>query len=79
MANEIYEIFVDKEEIFSDIKNKFFELFFKKKIYGETEKKYINENIIFLIKDGIIDINKNINENNLKNNEVIIPVLKDIS
>ena len=79
MANEIYEIFVDKEELFSDIKNKFFELFFKKKIYGETEKKYINENIIFLIKGGIIDINKNINENNLKNNEVIIPVLKDIS
>ena len=79
MANEIYEIFVDKEELFSDIKNEFFELFFKKKIYGETEKKYINENIIFLIKDGIIDVNKNVNENNLKNYEVIIPVLKNIS
>ena len=79
MANEIYEMLVDKEELFSDIKIKFFELFFKKKNnYGETEKKYINENVIFLKKGKIIDVNKNVNDNHLDNNEVIIPALKNI-
>ena len=77
MANELFEIIVNKEELMEDIKNKFFQLFFEKKYYGDTEKKYIIENILFLKEDGIIDINKNIRDNNLENNEIIIPVLKD--
>ena len=78
MANNIYEIFVDKEEMFEEVKNAFFELFFKEKKYGEKEKKYIDENIIFLKKDGIIDVDKNVYENNFENDEVIVPVLKDV-
>ena len=79
MANEIYEILVDKEELMEDVKNKFFELFFEKKNYGENEKKYINDNIIFLQKKGLIEFDKTVKNNNLENNEVIIPVLKDVT
>ena len=44
------------------------------------KKKYINDNIIFLKKEGdIINLNKKISENNLTNNEIIIPVLKDMT
>jgi hypothetical protein len=79
MANEIYEIFVDQEELMEDVKNKFFELFFEKKNYGENEKKYINDNIIFLKKEGdIINLNKKISENNLTN-KIIIPVINDMT
>ena len=79
MANELFEIIVNKEELMGDIKNKFLELFFEKKNYGDTEKKYIFENILFLKEEGVIDINKNIKDNNLVNNEIIIPVLKDVT
>ena len=48
-------------------------------MYGNNEKKYISDNILFLNKEGIIDIQKKVNENNLNNNEIIIPVLKDVT
>ena len=79
MANELFEIIVNREELMGDIKNKFLEFFFDKKKYWNTEKKYIFENILFLKEEGVIDINKNIKDNNLVNNEIIIPVLKDVT
>jgi hypothetical protein len=79
MANELFEFIVDKEELMEDIKNKFLGLFFEKKNYEDNEKKYIIENILFLKEEGVIDINKKIKDNNLENNEIIIPVLKDIT
>ena len=49
-------------------------------MYNEQEKKYTDDNIIFLKKEGdIINLNKKISENNLTNNEIIIPVLKDMT
>ena len=79
MANEIYEIKADKEDSMSDVKNKFLDIFFEEKTYGEKEKRYIDNNIIFLNKEGDIDINKKVKEMNLENNEIIIPVLKDVT
>ena len=79
MANDLIELRVDKKDLMLNIKNKFLSEFFRKKYYGENEKKYIKENIIFLNRDGIININKKIFENNLFNNDVIIPVLKDMT
>jgi hypothetical protein len=79
MANELFEFIVDKEELMEDIKNKFLGLFFDKKNYEDNEKKYIIENILFLKEDGFIDINKSVKDNNLENNEIIIPVLKDVT
>ena len=79
MANDLIELRVDKKDLMLNIKNKFLSEFFRKKYYGENEKKYIKENIIFLNRDGIININKKIFENNLFNNDVIIPVLKDVT
>ena len=48
-------------------------------MYGDNEKKYITQNILFLNKDGIIDILKKVHENNLKNNDIITTVLKDVT
>ena len=79
MANDLYELKVDKRDLMFDVKYKFLKDFFKKKNYGEGEKKYIKDNIIFLKKDGIINLNKKVSENNLYNNEVIIPALKDMT
>ena len=79
MANELLEININKEDFMLDVKNKFLNNFFEKKIYGDNEKKYITDNILFLNKEGIIDINKKVNENNINNNEIIIPVLKDVT
>jgi hypothetical protein len=79
MANELIEININKNDLMVDVKNKFLNNFFRKKIYGDNEKKYINDNILFLNKEGIIDINRKVNENNINNNEIIIPVLKDIT
>ena len=79
MANEIYEIKADKEDSMSDVKNKFLDIFFEEKTYGKKEKRYIDNNIIFLNKEGDIDINKKVKEMNLENNEIIIPVLKDVT
>ena len=79
MANELYEIKADKEDSMGDIKNKFLDIFFEEKTYGEKEKRYIDNNIIFLNKEGDIDINKKVKEMNLENNEIIIPVLKDVT
>ena len=79
MANELFEVKANKEESICDIKNKFLEIFFERKTYGEKEKRYIDNNIIFLKKEGAIDINKKLKEVNLENNEIIIPVLKDVT
>jgi hypothetical protein len=79
MANDLIELRVDKKDLMLNIKNKFLNEFFRKKQYGENEKKYIKENILFLNRDGVININKKIFENNLFNNDVIIPVLKDMT
>ena len=79
MANELIEININKNEFMFDVKNKFLNDFFEKKMYGNNEKKYISDNILFLNKEGIIDIQKKVNENNLNNNEIIIPVLKDVT
>ena len=80
MANDLIEIKADKNELMINIKNIFLNEFLKKKLYNEQEKKYINDNIIFLKKEGdIINLNKKISENNLTNNEIIIPVLKDMT
>ena len=79
MANDLYELKVDKRDLMFDVKYKFLKEFFKKKNYGEGEKKYIKDNIIFLKKDGIINLNRKVYENNLNNNEVIIPALKDMT
>ena len=79
MANELIEININKNDFMIDVKNNFLNNFFERKIYGDNEKKYINENILFLNKEGIIDINRKVNENNINNNEIIIPVLKDIT
>ena len=79
MANELFEIKVDKEDLMIDVKNKFLDVFFEEKDYGEKEKRYIDNNILFLNKEGLIDINKKVKEIELKNNEVIIPVLKDMT
>ena len=79
MANELIEINIDQNDFMMDVKNKFLNNFFEKKIYGDNEKKYITENILFLNKGGIIDIYKKVNENNINNNEIIIPVLKDVT
>ena len=80
MANDLIEIKADKNDLMINIKNIFLNEFLKKKLYNEQEKKYINDNIIFLKKEGdIINLNKKISENNLTNNEIIIPVLKDMT
>jgi hypothetical protein len=79
MANELFEISIKKDEFMFDVKNKFLNDFFEKKMYGNNEKKYITDNILFLNKEGIIDIEKKVNENNINNNEIIIPVLKDVT
>ena len=79
MANELFEIKIKKDEFMFDVKNKFLNDFFEKKMYGKNEKKYITDNILFLNKEGIIDIQKKVNENHLNNNEIIIPVLKDVT
>ena len=79
MANELFELKVDNEVLMGDVKNKFLDIFFEEKDYGEKEKRYIDNNILFLNKEGLIDLNKKVKEINLKNNEVIIPVLKDMT
>ena len=80
MANDLIEIKADENELMINIKNIFLNEFLKKKLYNEQEKKYIDDNIIFLKKEGnIINLNKKISENNLTNNEIIIPVLKDMT
>ena len=79
MANELFELKVDNEDLMSDVKNKFLDIFFEEKDYGEKEKRYIDNNILFLNKEGLIDLNKKVKDINLKNNEVIIPVLKDMT
>ena len=80
MANDLIEMKADKNDLMINIKNIFLNEFKKKKLYNEQEKKYINDNIIFLKKEGdIINLNKKISENNLTNNEIIIPVLKDMT
>ena len=79
MANDLIELRVDKMDLMLNIKNKFLNEFLRKKNYGEIEKKYIMENILFLNREGIININKKIVESNLFNNDVIIPVLKDMT
>ena len=82
MANDLIEIKANKNELMINIKNIFLNEFLKKKLYNEQEKKYIyiNDNIIFLKKEGdIINLNKKISENNLTNNEIIIPVLNDMT
>ena len=53
--------------------------YMQKMIYSENEKKYIRDNILLLKKEGLVNINKNIIENNLNTNNVIIPVLKDMT
>ena len=63
----------------SEIKNKFLDIFLKEKNYEDNEKKYITNNILFLNKEGIIDIDKTIKENNLNNGDIIVPVLKDVT
>ena len=78
MVNDLIEIKADENDLMINIKNIFLNEFLKNKLYNEQEKKYINDNIIFLKKEGdIINLNKKISENNLTNNEIIIPVLKD--
>ena len=79
MANDLIELKAEKKDSMIDIKNKFLKEFFKKKSYGEYEKKYIKDNILFLRKEGVININKKALDYNLYNNEVIIPVLKDMT
>jgi hypothetical protein len=80
MANDLIEIKANKNELMINIKNIFLNEFYKKKLYNEQEKKYINDNIIFLKKEiDIINLNKKISENNLTNNEIIIPVLNDMT
>ena len=53
MANEIFEMKVDKDDFMRDIKNKFLDILFEKKNYGEREKRYIDNNILFLNKEGV--------------------------
>ena len=79
MASELIYLNVDKDDLMLDIKNKFLDIFLKQKKYGDNEKKYIRDNILFLNKGEIIDINKKIKENNLNNGDVIVPVLKDVT
>ena len=80
MANDLIEIKTDENDLMINIKNIFLNEFLKKKLYNEQEKEYINDNIIFLKKEGdIINLNKKISENNLTNNEIIIPVLNDMT
>jgi hypothetical protein len=79
MANDLIELKVDKRDMMYDVKNKFLKEFFKKKKYGENEKKYVRDNILFLKKEGLININKKVCENGLNNNEVIIIALKDMT
>ena len=79
MANDLIEIKADKNDLMINIKNIFLNEFLKNKLYNEQEKKYINDNIIFLQKKGLIEFDKTVKNNNLENNEVIIPVLKDVT
>ena len=79
MKNELIEINANKDDYMFDVKNTFLNKFFEKKMYGDNEKKYITQNIVFLNKDGIIDILKKVHENNLKNNDIIATVLKDVT
>ena len=53
MANGLIEIKTDENELMINIKNIFLNEFLKKK-YNEQEKKYINDNIIFLKKESDI-------------------------
>ena len=77
IANDLIELKVDKKDLMIEIKNKFLKEYAKKKTFGEYEKNFIRDNIQFLKKDGIIDMNKKALENNLSNNDVIIPILKE--
>ena len=79
LTNDLIELKVDKSELISDIKNKFLNEFFKKKLYAENEKKYIRDNILLLNKEGVLSDNKKIIENNFNENNVIIPVIKDMT
>ena len=79
LTNDLIELKVDKNEFISDIKNKFLNEFFKKKLYAENEKKYIRDNILLLNKEGELCDNKKIIENNFNENNVIIPVIKDMT
>ena len=79
LTNDLIELKVDKNEFISDIKNKFLNEFFKKKLYAENEKKYIRDNILLLNKEGVLNDNKKIIENNFNENNVIIPVIKDMT
>ena len=79
LTNDLIELEVDKSELISDIKNKFLNEFFKKKLYAENEKKYIRDNILLLNKEGVLNDNKKIIENNFNENNVIIPVIKDMT
>ena len=72
MASDLIEIKANKNELMINIKNIFLNEFLKKKLYNEQRKKYINDNIIFLKKEGdIINLNKKISENNLIINNII--------
>ena len=53
MANDLIEIKADKNDFMINIKNIFLNEFFKKKLCNEQEKKYINDNIIFIKKKGV--------------------------
>ena len=79
MKNELIEINVNKDDYMFDVKNKFLNKFFEQKMYGDNEKKYITQNILFLNKDGVIDMLKKVHENNLKKNDIITTVLKDVT
>ena len=79
MANELIYLNANKEDLMSEIKNKFLDIFLKEKNYEDNEKKYITNNILFLNKEGIIDIDKTIKENNLNNGDIIVTVLKDVT
>ena len=79
MANELFDMNVGKEELMVDVKNQFLEMFFQKNSYGIKEKKYINDNIILLNKEGVIDLKKKAKESNSEGNNVIIPFLKDVT
>ena len=79
LTNDLIELKVNKSEFISEIKNKFLNEFFKKKLYAENEKKYIRDNILLLNKEGVLNDNKKIIENNFNENNVIIPVIKDMT
>ena len=79
MTNELFEMKVNKDDYMRDIKNKFLDILFEEKNYGEREKRYIDNNILFLNKVGVVDYHKKIKEIIWENNYIIIPVLKDMT